>query len=886
MYYKKAVNEVFEEFNTSEQGLSEQEAKNRLEKYGLNKISEKKEVSAWRVFISQFKSSLIYILLIAALLTLIIGRFTDMGVILAIVVIHAIIGFFQEYKAEKAMKSILKFTAPKAMVTRDADDKKIDPEKLVPGDIVILTAGNKIPADVRLFWENELEVNESAFTGESSPSGKTTAVIEKENLSVADQDNLAFMGTTVTRGRGKGIVIKTGEKTELGKISEQIKSTEKQETPLQKRLADFSKTVGLVSLALSLFVFIFGIIIGKDILEMVLFAISMAVAVIPEGLPVVVTITMAIGLNRMAKRNALIRKLIAVETLGSCNYICADKTGTITENRMTTTWAYANNKDFEIQGKGYAPKGDILLNGEKIDRDNDLEKMLLCGILCNDTDLYHEDNQWQISGDPTEGALVVAARKYGFDVEQTETEYARIDEIPFSSKRQYMATLNKKGDKCFLFVKGSPEKILQFSGEENNKELSDKSLQMTDSGLRVLGFAMKELDTCPEEIDSEYNITHGLNFLGFQGIIDPPRESAISAIQSTKEAGINTVIITGDHKETATAIAKQIGLFSEGDISITGGELDAKGDGFLKENVEKIRVYARVSPTHKLKIVEALQGKGHVTAVTGDGVNDAPALKKAAIGIAMGKTGTDVAKEAADMVLRDDNYESIFKAVEEGRIIFENIRKVVFFLLCTSLAEAGVIILSLFGGLGLPFLATQILWVNLVTNTIQDIALAYEPGEGEIGKRPPRNPQERIANPFFLKRMTLVAAVMTIGTLFYFWYALDQGETMAYARTATVNTIVFYQFFNVLNSRSFEKSIFEMNPFSNMFLLISLVLSVFAQIAFVTFKPMQFVFETTDLSAETWLHTVLIGISIIIVIEIDKFIRKKTNSGSQQHKKA
>lgn len=880
MYYKRPIGELFKEFNSDKIGISEEEARTRLKKHGLNTIKEKKKLSAWKIFLSQFNNSLIYILLVAAILAFAISRYIDMGVILAIVIIHTIIGFFQEYKAQKAMRAILKLAAPKAIVIRNDKERKINAQMLVPGDIVILNEGNKVPADVRLFEETELEINESTFTGETKPAGKTTEIPEEENLAIADQNNMAFMGTIVTRGKGKGIVVNTGEKTELGKISEQVKSTEKQKTPLQRRLDDFSRNIAIISVGLSLFVFIFGLVIGKSFLDMVLFSISMAVAVLPEGMPVVITIIMAVGLNRMAKRNAIIRKLIAVETLGSCNYICADKTGTLTENRMTVIKAFAKGKDFEFTGSGYEPVGKIKLTGhnkndqEIIKQDSDLQKLLLCGTLCNSAELYKEGSEWKVSGDPTEGALIVSGEKLGISHDQAEDNHELVDEIPFSSKRQYMATLHKKESKCIIFVKGSPEKMLKFCNEEDNQELKDKNFEMTDSGLRVLGFGMKEMDTCEVE-NLEREATTNLEFLGFQGIIDPPRGGLAEEIQEARRAGISTVMLTGDHIETATGIGEQIGLFSEDDMAITGSDIESKGDEFLKENVEHIKVYARVSPAHKLKIVEALQEKGHVVAVTGDGVNDAPALKRAAIGIAMGRTGTDVAKEAADMVLRDDNYDSIFEAVKEGRIIFDNIRKVIFFLLCTSLAEAGVIILSLFAGFPLPFLATQILWVNLVTNTIQDIALAYEPGESGITSRPPRHPEEKIANLFFLKRMTLAAAVMTAGTLFYFFYILEQGFDLAYARTAAVNTIVFFQFFNVLNSRSFNKSIFKMDPFSNMFLFISLILSVIAEILFVSYEPFQFIFSTTSLDSVTWAQTVLIPLSIIVVFEIDKYIRGK-----------
>lgn len=629
-------------------------------------------------------------------------------------------------------------------------------------------------------------------------------------------------------------------------------------------------------MGLAILTIILGLIKGLDVLEVTLFAISMAVGVIPEGLPIVATITMAIGLNRMAKRNALLRRLEAVETLGSCNYICSDKTGTITENRMTVKVAYSLGKEYEFKGEGYEPKGDIIKNNQSVKEDDDLYNLLLCGMLCNNANLYKEEDEWKIDGDPTEGALIVSAQKFGLDIDKTEAEYSQMDQIPFSSKRQYMATLYKKDNDCFIFVKGSPEKILKFTGQENNEDLKQQASKMTSSGLRALGFAMRKFeDNCPEEIDMDEHIKIGLEFLGFQGIIDPPRKSAIEAIKATKEAGITTVMITGDHIETAISIAKKINIFKEGDMAVTGQEIDNKGEGFLEENVEKIKVYARVSPEHKIKIVELLQKKGNVVAVTGDGVNDAPALKRAAIGIAMGKSGTDVAKEASEMILRDDNFASIIEAVKEGRVIFDNIRKVAFFLLSSSAGVVLTIIASMLIGLPLPFWATQVLWINLVTNGLQDIALAYEPAEKEVASKPPRSPKEDIMNRLIINRLIIVGVVMLLGALPLYWYKILQGASLNYARTTAVNTIVFFQFFHTLNCRSFDKSIFKMSPFSNPLLLISLSLSVVAQVLFVSYEPLQFLFKTTNLDAATWAQTVLIPLTIILVFEIDKYIRRK-----------
>jgi len=878
MYYKKSAGDTFDELNTEKCGLSTEEALKRLRKHGSNKLKEQKKISVLSLAVSQFKDPLIYILLIAAVITLIINKYIDMGVILAVVLLNAIVGFFQEFKAEKAMQAIKSLTSPKATVHRNCENEKVKASDVVPGDIVILSSGNKVPADVRLFQTKDLHIDESMFTGESQAAVKHTDPIDEENVPTADQDNMAFMGSVIVRGKGKGIVVRTGKDTQLGKISEQVGMTEKEKTPLQKRLSDFSKIVGLISVGLALFVFFVGFFIkSKEMAEILLFSISMAVSVIPEGLPIVITITMAIGMKRMADRQAIIRKLIAVETLGSCDYICSDKTGTITENIMMVTKAFANGKTFEFQGKGYRPEGQILIDGRKAGKDEDLRMLLLTGVLCNSTDLYTEEEEWHINGDPTEGALLVSAAKYGIDIDEKDDRFNEVDEIPFDSRKKFMATLRKKDGVYTIFIKGAPEKILQFSDSSNKNIFRKEYEKMASEGLRVLAFGVKELgkNASPKDIDLIKESTSGVQFVGLQGIIDPPKKSALKAIEDTKKAGIKTVMITGDHKITAQAIAGEIKILDEDSLVTDGKELDKKGKSFLDEMSEKIRVYARVSPEHKLRIVKALQQKGHTVAVTGDGVNDAPALKKANIGVSMGKIGTDVAREASDMVLKDDNFATIFEAVKVGRVIFENIRKVVFFLLGTAVGESSIIILSLFFNLPLPFLATQILWINLVTNGLQDIALAYEPGEKNISHNPPRNPKERIINLFVFKRLLLIGATMTVGTLALFWLKLHEGQSVAFARTTAFNTVVFFQLFHALNSRSFEKSVFQMPFSSNFFLLISLGISIIAQLSVLYVPTLRFIFQTEPPDILTWGQTIGVALSIVLVMEIDKLIRRR-----------
>ncbi|MEI7473172.1 MAG: HAD-IC family P-type ATPase [bacterium] len=872
MFYRKQINEIFKELNTTECGLTKLEAKSRLQQYGQNIIKEKKDAFLFKVIFHQFTDPLIYILLLAALITLLIGHYTDMGVILTIVGVNALFGFLQEYKAEKAMLSIKELAAPKATVIRESKEIKIDSKDIVIGDIVLLTAGNKVPADVRIFEVKDLEINESTFTGESLPSLKHSNPINLYNISIADQQNMAFMGTVVSHGAGKAIVVATGLNTELGKISSQVKETKKEKTPLQKRLDDFSKKIALLSISLAFLVFALGVILGDPIMEMVVFTLSVTVGIIPEGLLIVVTITMTIGIKRMADRNAIVRKLIAVETLGSCDYICTDKTGTLTENRMTVVKAYTNLKEFEFKCCGYKPDGGVLQNNLTLTIDEDLYKLLLCGVICNNSILFQENGEWKIDGDPTEGALLVSGAKFGIDIEEITFQYKEIDEIPFSSKKNYMATLNKKDNQGYIFAKGSPEQILEFSNNKNNEELLKVYTSMTDSGFRVLAFGMKIFSSFPQNFNFQNEATTNLEFLGFQAIMDPPREEVKEAILLTKQAGITTVMVTGDHKKTAIAIAKQIGIFEEGDLAVTGEEFETMEEKDLKQNIEKIKVFARVTPAQKYKIVETLKNLGHIVAVTGDGVNDAPALKKASIGIAMGKTGTDTAKEASDIILKDDNYETIFEAVKIGRIIFDNIQKVIFFLISTGLAFALIVITALLLKWPLPMLAIQVLWVNLVTNALQDVALAYEPGEENITRKPPINPNEKLINSMMLRRLIIVGIVMTVGSLYLFHYKLSNGADINYARSTALNTIVFFQFFNVLNSRSFEKSIFKINPFSNSFLFISIILSLSAQIAILHYKPLQFIFHTEALDSITWLQTVMMGLTVIIAIELDKFL--------------
>lgn len=877
MDYKKHISELFNEYNTSYKGLSTKEAELRLKIFGLNKIKEEKNETIWTHLIKQLKSPLPQILITAGFFSIILHNYTDAAVIFGVIIIDFSVGIIQDYKAQKEIEQIKKLTSPQAIVIRENTEYKINSEDIVPGDIIVLLAGNKIPADTRLFEIKELEIDESTLTGEPIPVVKIDQEVNIDNLPLADQKNMAFTGTVVLHGKGKGIVVKTGIFTELGKIAQEVKSTSKQDTPLQKELSKLGKMAGLIAASFAITAFIIGMLKGLSLILMTMFAISMAVAIIPEGLPVVVTITLAIGLKRMAEKNAIVRELVAVETLGCCNYICSDKTGTITENRMMVVKAFTNSREFMFTGSGYNPEGEIFFNDAKITYDTHLEKLLITSLLCNTSDLYEENNEWISKGDPTETALIVAAKKYGLNKEKLEYQYKLEDETPFSSTRQYMAMLYKNNSEYFLFVKGSPEKILEFTGDKS-QILYDQYRKMAKEGLRVLGFGTKRISNgLINNIDIEKEVRENLIFAGYTGMIDPAKKSAIEAINSAQKAGINVVMITGDHLLTGLSIAKEVGIYKTEDKFITGLELEKIQNEILYEYIEDISVYARVSPHHKYKIVNTLQERGNIVAVTGDGINDAPALKKADIGISMGKTGTDVAKEASDMILKDDNFATIFEAVKVGRIIYDNIQKVVYFLLSSTIGMSAVIISSLLLNLPLPFLATQILWVNLVTNGLQDVALAFEPGEKNIEFRQPRNKDESILNWLVIRRLILIGITYSLVTLTIFEYEYTHRKDLVYARTTAMNIIVFLQFFNVYNSRSLIKSVFKTNPFSNSFLLISIIVALIAQVSVINLPALQYVFHTVSLDLTTWSQTILAGIIIILVVEIDKLFKLPKN---------
>ncbi len=880
-WYQLGVKEIFDDLHTSEHGLSKEEVETRFRHYGPNKLIEEEKISKLQILLHQFTSPLIYILLVAGIVTIILREYIDSGVIFSVVILNAVIGFIQEHKAEESVRALMKMVVPKAKVVRDGKEREILSEEVVPGDIVLLTSGTKVPADLRLVHTIELKIDESMLTGESVPVEKTLAPIKEDNLTPGDQRNIAFMGTNAVSGRAKGIAVETGHRTVLGQIAEKVKEVEVLKTPLQDKLDRFAKIIGLVVLVFSAIVFSAGIMFGAGVSEMFLVAVATAVSAIPEGLPVAVTIAMAIGVSRMARRNAIIRKLPAVETLGSTTVIGSDKTGTLTKNEMTVKLTYDVMHTHEVTGIGYEPKGEIVLGSLPIDakEDKQLMQVLRIGAFCNESSIYEKDGQYKVDGDPTEGALVVSAMKAGINVEEEKEEYQQLAIIPFESERGYMSTFHGYRGKKLIFVKGAPEIILDMctrvEGDELDRdEVEEIAVEFAREGLRVIAFAYKE---APDEMEdlTHRDVESGLTFAGLQGMIDPPRTEVIKAIEGCRRAGIRVVMITGDHAVTASTIAKKIGISNDESEVLTGKEIEAMNDKELFDLVQQVSVFSRVSPQHKMRIAQQLIAQGEIVAITGDGVNDAAALKAAHIGVAMGRCGTDVAKEASDMVIADDNFASIFAAVEEGRVVYDNILKVTLFLISCGFGELVAITGSILMGVPIPYIPAQILWLNLVTNGLQDVALAFEPAEKNVLSRLPQSPKERILSPLLLQRTVLMGTVMAAGTLYMFISSLNSGMSLEKARTVALTTMVFFQFYQAANCRSGTRSIFKMNPMGNPLLFYSVIAAFFAQLAVIYVPTFQWIFRTEPIDIIEWVKIGMVASVIIIAVEIDKWVRNK-----------
>ena len=878
------------------QGLGLSEANNRLQKFGENTMSVKKEKSLVISFLLQFKQPLVLILIIAGSITSMLQQWIDTGVIFGVVIANAVIGFIQERKADKAIQALARIVKSENIVIRNGEKTRLLSSEIVPGDMVQLRSGDKIPADMRLYHTKDLKIDESILTGESISVKKRTEVFTSNTI-LAERKNMAYGGTLVTNGYGVGIVVLTGDDTETGKISQTMIKAEKLETPLTRRISYFSKKLLFVILGLSILTFIFGILFTqRTTTELFMEVVALSVAAIPEGLPAAMTITLAIGVGHMAKRNAIIRKLPAVETLGSTTIICSDKTGTITENQMTVSEIYAGGKLFGVSGTGFQPTGEIKHNHVNIDlkEHETLKECLITGLLCNDSDLIQKENHWEAKGDPTEVALITAAHKANLKQTLAESFY-RIDMIPFESHLQFMATLHDNAGDKIVYVKGSVEKILAMSSYQSNdhtgledlteiniSKLHEIADDMASKGLRVLAFAKKKIVNGNNKVEIS-DVDNGLIFLGFQAMLDPPRPEVIEAIRECQNAGIRVKMITGDSLKTAISIGKQIGLHQPSQqnqldlMTITGKELQECSEGSLVEIVDKTDVFARILPEQKFLIVKALQSKGNIVAMTGDGVNDAPALKQADVGIAMGITGTEVAKEASDVILTDDNFASIKAAVEEGRRILDTLIKFITWTLPTSFGEGLVVLVAIFTGILIPILPVQILWINMATVLTLGTMLIFEPKESDVMKRPPRRPNSPIITKDLIIQIVIVSLCVLISAYGLFEWSMRDGSTVEEARTIAVNTIVMIEIFYLFNCRSLTKSILKIGFFSNKFIFLGVGIMILLQIGFTYIPVMNEIFQSKPIGIESWLKIIGVSVTTFLIIEITKFVSNRLN---------
>lgn len=882
VWHNKTVEQAFEKLNSKPTGISQAEAAERISQYGPNEIKAAQRISAWNILVDQFKNVLILILLGATVISLFLGHGIESIVIAVIVLFAVLLGFIQEYRAERAIEALREMAAPTARVIREGKEVQVPAREVVPGDIVILHTGDRVPADARILESVNLQVEEAALTGESMPIEKHADPLPTDDLPVGDRRNMVYAGTAVTYGRGRALVVATGMQSEFGKIAQLLQTVETGKTPLQQNLDRVGSVLARVAFVVVAIIVALGLLRGQPFIEMLIFGIALAVAVVPEALPAVVTISLAIGVQKMVKRHALIRRLPAVETLGSTSVICSDKTGTLTKDEMTVRKVYVAGKTYNVSGTGYAPHGEFSLNGSAaVQPGDELRQVLSAAVLASDAVLLpdeNKDNDWDIKGDPTEGALIVAAAKAGLERETLDAQFPRRQEIPFTSETKRMTTLHETSEGVVAYTKGAPEVILEncdhILTEKGIKPLDDAARQeivtvareMASNALRVLGIASKsnaELKTAQ----------HDMTFLGLAGMIDPPRSEAKQAIVVCEQAGIRPVMITGDHPVTAEAVARELGLLKRGRV-VTGAELNDISDEDFKREVEDIEVYARVSPAHKLRVVTALQANHHIVAMTGDGVNDAPALKKADIGIAMGITGTDVTKEAAEMTLTDDNFASIVAAVEEGRGVFGNIKKYLMYLLSSNIGEIGLMAGSALLGLPIPLTAVQILYVNLATDGLPALALSIDPPEKDLMKRRPRNPRTGIFTRPVVSLMVAGGVWSTIINLGLFAWALNSGRSLEEAMTMTFVSLVLIQFFKAYNFRSDRHSVFN-RPFENKWLNIAILWEVVLLFLIIYVPALHEPFGTFSLPLVDWVIVFALSLTISPVLEFVKWMERK-----------
>jgi len=888
-WYQQDIKTIFQNLETSPQGLSSEDASERITRYGKNELPQSPPESILLILFRQINNPLIYVLLGSSLLALIMGELTDGFVVAGVVIVNALIGFFQEFRSSQEIAALKGMVPDTAIALRDKKPSTVMASSLVPGDIVLLQAGDRIPADIRLFQAKGFKVLEAALTGESLPSEKAPQTL-KSDTALADRINMVFNGTSVASGTAKGIVVETGLRTELGKINRMLSDTAKTETPLTRSIAKVAKVLTIVILIVSIILFAVALLRGYPMVDAVLSAIALAVAAIPEGIPAIITIALAIGVRRMAAQRAVIRHLPAVETLGSTTVICSDKTGTITRNEMTVRHLWTPNYNIYLSGIGYGPNGSLEKEGQPIkDLPLQISDLLKAGVLCNDAYLKNQNGKWGIEGDPTEGALLTSALKAGLDIDSIRDSIKRLDSIPFESEYKFMATLHDQDDTKTLYVKGAPEVIINRCALQPDQ--METILQATNNfakeGMRILAFAKMELQPHTESISFDM-VKQGLTFLGLQALIDPPREEVKMAIQKCHNAGIKVKMITGDHQTTAAAIGKILGILSD-QGSMSGNQLDSLSEESLVEISANVNIFSRVAPEHKLKLVSGLQKNGEIVAMTGDGVNDAPALKKADIGVAMGITGTDVSKDASDMVLTDDNFATIVAAVEEGRRVYDNLVKSLAFVLPTNVGEALILLVAvaffpIVNGIPLlPMSPVQILWINLVATISLALPLAFEAKERNIMNRPPRKPNEPLLNPFVIFRTILVALIIAavgIGLfLKEFSSAINAGvisaDALSEAQTMAVTSIVFLQIFYMLNCRSLSESIFNIGVFSNSTVFVGIGILLALQLAYVHLPFMNQLFGSSPLSLQSWAESALCGAVVLPIITIEKIIRNK-----------
>nr|WP_263328055.1 calcium-translocating P-type ATPase, SERCA-type [Neobacillus sp. Marseille-Q6967] len=889
-FHEMEIKQVEEALATDySSGLTPDAVKNRIAQHGLNELDEGEKQSALLLFFSQFKDFMVLVLLAATLISGLLGEYIDAIAIIAIVIINGFLGFFQERRAEKSLQALKELSAPQVSVLRGGQWIKVPSREIVPGDIIKFSSGDRIGADVRIIESRSLEIEESALTGESVPVSKHTDRLKTANPGIGDMENIGFMGTMVTRGSGIGVVIGTGMKTAMGQIADLLQKAETQDTPLQRRLEQLGKILITVALLLTVLVVAVGVLQGHDMYTMFLAGVSLAVAAIPEGLPAIVTVALSLGVQKMIKKNAIVRKLPAVETLGCASVICSDKTGTMTQNKMTVTHLWSGGNTWTVDGVGYQPQGDFYRNNTRVSPKDEkaLQQMLIFGMICNHSELILKDDDYILDGDPTEGALLVSAMKAGFNRMNLLNEFTIIKEFPFDSARKMMSMhVKDKQGRHFIVTKGAPDVILgkcesilwdgrnQYLGQDMQNNIQEAINTLASKALRTIAIAFKSVPA-NTIILSEQEAENKLTFIGVQGMIDPPRPEVKEAVRECNAAGIKTVMITGDHVITAKAIAAELGILTKKSKVVDGNALSAMTVDELEDIVEDVSVFARVSPEHKLKIVKALQNRGHIVAMTGDGVNDAPAIKAADIGVAMGITGTDVAKEASSLVLLDDNFATIKAAIEEGRNIYENIRKFVRYLLASNVGEILVMLFAMLLALPLPLVPIQILWVNLVTDGLPAMALGLDRPEDDVMKRKPRSPNEGvfarglgwkvISRGFLIGTVTLLAFMMVYD---------EKAGNLQYAQTIAFATLVMAQLIHVFDCRS-EKSVLSRNPFGNPYLVWSVISSVALMLVVIYYPPLQPIFHTVPILAKDWL--LILGLSSIPTFLLaGSFLLRKT----------